>query len=268
MTPDVRDYRSILWERRWIVLAVIFTTTAVALVYSMRQPSVYTASAEVIVRCPRFDTSLPPTACGSATIRTEQGIANSRVVTDLATKRLGLLGVEPGSMEATQVPDTETLRFTSVSTDPAASRATANQHANAYLFLRLQSVLKDLNASRQPLERQIDELTTELHRISRLLTTVNDPTRRAALKDQYAIATSDRAGAMARLQAMTATPPRRSLQVGEVIQSASLPTSPSGPDHLRDALVGFVVGLALALFDVALALFRDRREQRLSPSRV
>ncbi|MDP9331607.1 MAG: polysaccharide biosynthesis tyrosine autokinase [Actinomycetota bacterium] len=254
---DLRDHLAILWARKWTIIAVVITTTAVALAFSLRQIPVYTTSAEVIVEAPRFDLTQPPAQFGVDNMPTEQQVANSTPVTDLASKRLATQGVVPGSMEAALVSEAEALAFTSVSVDPAAAQATAIALAQAYLDLRKEKAVSELQQARQPYEARIAELDGELQRITRNLRIVHDPASRATLDTRYSGLLSERAVFVQRLQDF-ATP--ESLQVGEILRFAGLPDAPMGSSHQRDGGLGFLVGLALG---IGLAFFRDRMDERV-----
>src|SRR5215207_1007905 len=93
---DLRGYLSIIWARKWILLAVVATTTVAALVYSYRQTPLYTTSSEVIVRPARFDPKQPSAAFGFLNMKTEVQVANSSAVAELAQEDLADEGVRPG----------------------------------------------------------------------------------------------------------------------------------------------------------------------------
>lgn len=254
---ELRDYLAILWARKWTIVVVVLTTTGVAVAYSLRQSPGYETSAEVIVRAPRFDPTQPPTSFPIDSMPTEEQVANSAPVTDLTSKRLAAQGVVPGSMGAAVVQEAATIIFTSDSADPAAAQATANAQATAYLDLRKEEAISELQQTRQPIEDKITALDSELKVVTQRLDTAPDAATRATLDRRYTDLLSQRAAAVQRLQQF-ATP--ESLQVGELLRSAGLPDVPTGASHKRDGAVGFVVGLALG---IGLAFFRDRMDERV-----
>jgi succinoglycan biosynthesis transport protein ExoP len=254
---DLHDYLAILWRRKWTILAVAITTTAVALAYSLRQTAMYATSAEVVVRAPRFDLTQPPPVFGIDDMPTEVRVANSTPVTQLASSRLSAQDVVPGSMNAALVFEAETIVFTSVSADPAAAQATANAQAAAYLDLRKEAAASELEQDKQPTQTRIADLDKELQAADAQLSAAPDPASRAALDSRYASLLSARTQAVQRLEDF-ATP--ESLQVGQFLRSADLPNLPAGSSHQRDAGVGLLVGLALG---IGLAFFRDRLDERV-----
>jgi non-specific protein-tyrosine kinase len=254
---DLRDYLSILWARRWTIIAVVATATAVALFYSYQQTPVYTSSAEVVVQPARFDPGQPSAAFELLDMKTEQQVANSVPVTRLATQHLATVGVTPGSMSAAQVEDTETILFTSVSADPAAAQATANAYSRAYLDLRQNEILAQVTAARAPYEARIAEIKDELAQIVDSLPTTEDPAQRLVLTTKYSSLLTERALLVQKLNELIAP---EDVQVGEVLRPAKIPGSPSAPRHLRDMALGLIVGLTLG---VGVAFFQDHLDDRV-----
>jgi succinoglycan biosynthesis transport protein ExoP len=252
---DLRDHLSIVRARKWIILAIVATTTAVALFYAYRQTPVYTSSAEVVVRAATFDPN--PTSFGQLDMSTEVQLASSRTVARLAEARVSGSGLQPGSLSVEQVGTTETLSFTSVSPDPAAAQATANAYAIEYLQVRRTQALTQLQLARQPYLDQIDQIRRQRRNILELLPTVQDATETALLTARYTSLLAQRAALLAKLNDLV-TP--ENVQIGSVVRSAQLPGSPSGLSPPVVGLMGFAVGLALG---IAIAFFADRLDDRV-----
>jgi tyrosine-protein kinase len=260
MNPEplgLRDHLSVIRRRKGIVLAVAATTTAAALFYSYRQTPVYTSSAEVVVRPVTFDPGQSSLAREPLNMATEEQLASSGDVASLALSNLADEGVEPGSLSTEQVEDTETLMFTSVSPFPEAAQATANAYANAYLRVRLERVLSELTAARQPYEEQRDAITAELRSIVELLPDVESDSERLLLTARYSALLAQRSALTASLNDLV-TP--ENVQVGSILQTAQLASSPSGLSHTAFGIIGLMVGLALG---VGVALFAERVDDRV-----
>jgi capsular exopolysaccharide synthesis family protein len=254
---DLREYLSIIWGRKWILVAVLATTTVAALFYSYRQTPLYTTSSEVIVRPARFDPKQPSAAFGLLNMLTEVQVANSSVVAELAQETLADEGVRPGSVSATQVEDAETIVFASTSPNPEAAQATADAYADAYLTIRRSQVVKELEEARRPYETRIAEIDTELPQIARAIDTLGESVRSSVLTTKYSALLSERSNLVSQLGDLGEP---ENIQVGDVLRTAGLPDSPSSPNHIRDGELGLVVGLALG---IGVAFFRDRLDDRM-----
>jgi capsular exopolysaccharide synthesis family protein len=253
---ELRDYLSILWRRKWTIIAVVVTTIAVALIYSFRQTPVYTSSAEVIVLPTSFNPGVSSAEATAPNMVKEEQVANSAPVEQKASLRLKELDVTRGTMLVSQVEDADTLVFTSVAPDPRAAQATASAYANAYLNLRRSYLIAELRAAREPYESRIEAIGVELDEIAVALGTA-EGVERDLLNVRQTILLSDRISFRTKLNEL-ATP--ENVQVGRVLRSAERPGSPSGPDHTRNGLLALVVGSALG---IGVALLRDRLDDRI-----
>jgi capsular exopolysaccharide synthesis family protein len=254
---DLRDYLSILWARKWIVLAIVATTTTAALLYSYLQTPVYTSSAEVVVLPARFDPNQPSAAFGFININTEQQVANSVAVAQIASRHLTALGLHPGSMSVTSIADTEALVFSSSSSNPASAQATADAYASAYLGLRRDSVLGELEDVRRPYETRIAEIDKEAPEIALTIPTIQDEGQREILTTRYQLLLTERATLVQKLGSLVSPD---NVRVGDVVQSAPFPPSPANSSHVKDGSLGLIVGLALG---IGMAFFRDRLDERV-----
>jgi polysaccharide biosynthesis transport protein len=254
---DLRDYLSILWARKWIVLAIVATTTTVALLYSYHQTPVYTSAAEVVVLPARFDPNQPSAAFSFININTEQQVANSVPVAQAAARHLTALGLHPGSMSVTSILNTEALVFTASSSDPASAQATADAYASAYLELRRDTVLSELEDVRRPLETRIAAIDQEARDIAQTIPTIQDEGQREVLTTRYQVLLTERATLVQKLGSFVSPD---NVRVGNVVKSAPFPSSPANTSHIKDGVLGLLVGLALG---VGAAFFRDRLDERV-----
>ena len=251
---DLRDYISVLWARKGAILGIAAVTTAVALLYSFAQTPVYTSSAEVLVLSSSFASAESSATSPPLNMTKEEQLANSAPVERQASLRLAARDITPGSMSASEIDFAETLVFTSVSPDPVAAQATAQAHADAYLELRRTTFLEELEGARDPYESQIEELDAELLQIAEAVRAAEEG-EGELLVAQYAHLLSRRDIIATKLNDLVA--PER-VDVGRILRSAPLPTSPSAPSHRKDGLLGLVVGLALGM---GVAFFRERLDE-------
>jgi succinoglycan biosynthesis transport protein ExoP len=253
---DLRDYGFILSARKWGIITIVATTTAVALAYSLKQTPVYTSSAEVIVLPASFDPNVSSAAAIAPNMRKEEEVANSAPVERRASLSLARLDIASGTMSVSQVEDADTLVFTSVSPRPRAAQATAQAYADSYLELRRGDLIDELDRVREPYESQIDAIDAEMQRITVALQTAPSEDQ-ALLNARFSLLLSERLSFLTKLNEL-ATP--EGVQVGRILRSAARPRSPSAPNHIRNGLLGLFVGFALG---IGVAFFRDRLDDRV-----
>lgn len=251
---DLRDYLSILLARRRVILAIAVTTTAVALVYSFSQTPVYTSSAEVLVLKSSFSPSQSSETFTALNMTTEQQVASSSHVAERVRPRLASLDVTPGTMSVVPIEDTDTLVFTSGSPSPRAAKETAQAYADAYLELRRDSFLSELEGAREPFESQIEALDLQLADVASDLESAEGGDREL-LAIRYSSLLSERVSVITKLNELVAP---ESVDVGRVLRPAEVPESPSAPNHIRDGLLGAIVGLALGM---GVAFFQERLDE-------
>jgi capsular exopolysaccharide synthesis family protein len=254
---ELRDFLSILWRRKWTIAAVSIAAVGAALFYSYRKTPVYTSSAEVIVRPARFDLTQPRAATGVINMVTEERVANSVPVARRAEQELKAAGVEFAEVTATLVENSETLEFTAVSLDAAGAQAAAQAWAEAYLELRRELVLRDLAAARRPFEQEVARIAEQLAANAVALAETQNQAERALLEAENATLLQGRSSA---LQQLNLLPSAGGIQVGEVLQPATLPSDPSSPNHAADGGLAAAVGLSLG---VGMAYVWDRLDSRI-----
>src|SRR5918994_6118340 len=87
--PQLRDYLSILWQRKLTVIVVTFLAAITTFGYSISQTPLYQSATEVIVRPVNLSALAPATSPGWIVMETEQRVASSGEVRRLATQSGG-----------------------------------------------------------------------------------------------------------------------------------------------------------------------------------
>jgi capsular exopolysaccharide synthesis family protein len=254
---DLRDYVEILRRRKWTIAAIAATTIAAALFFSRHQEPQYSSSAQVLVKAPRFDPTQPSAAYGFVNMRTEGQVANSPAVSQIAVSNLVDRGIQPGTATALVPSDTETIQFTSVAPDPATAQATAQAFAEAYLEFRSQDVRHDLEAIRDQLDQELSDLDGQLKTTADQVAHANSAPEATLLTARYTGLLNQRGTILVK---RTELPTTNDLHVGNVLENAEVPTSPSGGNRRNTILLGILGGLALG---VSIALLRDRLDEGL-----
>jgi capsular exopolysaccharide synthesis family protein len=257
---DLQEVLSVLWFRKWSILAVTVLTVAVALLVSSRQTPIYVSEAGVLVM--PIDTGSESVAPEAPNLATEAELISSVAVAEIVAENLGI-GDDPrdllASLDVDQPTDTEILEVSYRDPNPARARRLATGFADGYLQFREAEASKlileratDLEAQIQALEQRLRNVQEDLVRLSD-----NDP-RSATLESEAA----NLQGLILQTQITRLGLPRE-VTGGQVIQPASVANSPVSPDHVVNGALGLAVGLALG---IGLALVRDRMSGRLRSS--
>lgn len=258
---DLREYLAILRARKWTVLGVIAVVVGIVLVYSLRQTPLYAAEARVLVKpVSSNEIYIPP-----PNLETEAEILASEPVAKLVREDLGVQQPASsllGGVEVEAVSETEVLVVKYTSPDPEFARDAAESFAVSYVDHRRSVVLEELVSAREALEKRVAAAESELTEISR------DIESARAANDESLVQALDieRSGLISRLgsleERLDNVQPDQSASLGggEVIESASLPSVPSSPNHVRNGLVGCLFGILLG---IGAAFLRDRLDDRL-----
>lgn len=157
-------------------------------------------------------------------------------------------------------PTSKVISITYQSSDPEFARDAANSFAKNYLQYRRTKLEGALTSSAQSIRNQITEINRQLERVSAELERARAAgdtaalaeldTKRGSLSTQLGILQAD----LNALRGGTAQ-----VTVGSILGLASVPTDPVSPDHVRNGLLGALIGI---LFGVGLAFLRERLDDR------
>ena len=248
----LRDYLSVLWRRKWIILLVVVVATASAFYFSYRQTKLYEASADLIYEKP-LDISNPLTGQGytdpnerALELRSVGSVLaspdmESRAKAVLKEKGVAVTGIE---VSAAPVQDDaagstatsgNVVRITATSPYPERAAAAANAYAAAYISWRKERTQLQITTG-------IDALREELAGFEG-----------AAKQSTEYLVLAQRLQDLKLLEA-TATGNFR------MLVPATVPETPISPKPLRSAILGFGVGLFAA---IGLAFLLEQFDTRL-----
>jgi non-specific protein-tyrosine kinase len=254
---ELREYLGILRSRKWTISVVTLLLLSASVLLSLRQTPLYDSEARLLVQ----PANLPGLGLsGFTNVQTESQLVSSNEVAEIAARRLGN-DTPPtsltGGLSVGVATNTEILVLKYSSTDPAAAQLINQAFAEGYLEYRRQQVLDSLLAASEAVDQQIQRLTKRLDVVTEQLQTITDPTESANLQTQSTTLASQLALLQQQLSQLT---PPSNLQVGQIVQEATLPTRPSSPNYPQNALLGAFFGLALG---IGLAFLRERLDDRL-----
>lgn len=271
-TIDLREYIAILRARKWTIILSAVIVIVAALAFSLQQTPLYTAEARLLVE------PLPPreqeTIAPIVNLETERELVQSVPVAQLVKEELGLdtpVDEVLADLDVQVVTETEVLIVGYTSDDPAFSQEVANAFAQGYIDNRRNQALEDLTVAQDAVQQSIQKINRQLTQVEEELEALDDTglieaspapeddeIERGALE-------SRRTTLLARLgvlqEQLDSVNPGESVRLGagQIIAPATLPTAPSSPNLLRNALLAAFLGLALG---VGLAFLRERLEDR------
>ena len=233
-------------RRRWrIILLCVVLGGAGAVGFSLLQRSQYTASSVLLFRNTGFDQQLfsnqlfLPSADPTSVTPTNIELVSLPIVASRTAAALHLNRSEiTSAVKISGVGQTNVAQISA--TDPSPARATliANTYARQYVLFQQQRDQSQISAAYHLVERQLASMT---------------PAQRSGASGQTLQSRATELAALAAIQTGNA----------EVVQPATIPTSPSAPKKKRNALLGTLVGLLLG---IGLAFLAERFDRRIRDS--
>jgi capsular exopolysaccharide synthesis family protein len=261
-TSEVGDYLAILRARKWTVILVTLLTTGSALAFSLTQQKVYTATARVLVQSPTASSIQPfvPTV----NIQTESEVVSSEPVAKIALDNLEIsssLEQLLGGLSVDTIVETEVLVISYTSADPELARKAANAFASGYLEQRRVAALEGLLSEERAVQGRLEAASEEFESLAGDIEEAReagDISLATTLETQRNTLVARLGVLQQRLDDLQANRAART-SVGQVIEEAETPSSPSSPKHVVNVALGFFLGFPLA---VGLALARERSDDR------
>lgn len=260
--PDLREYLAVLKARKWTIILVLILVVSSALFFSYRQTPLYGASVRLLVKGVPSDSSgyIPP-----PNLETEAEIVRSKPVAALVIEDLGITTSTDGLIDQLTVePATElsqVLEISHSSPDPETARDVPNAFAINYIEYKRDQASDALEVGREAIQEAINSVQERLTGVTKRIASVktqNDEGLAVTLE-------TERSALIARLgvlqQRLDDFETRQPIDLagGQVIEPATLPLSPSSPDHVRNGLLAAFIGLALG---VGLAFLKERLDDR------
>jgi len=217
----LRDYASVVWRRKWIVILPTVLTTLVAIGLSMAQTPMYRASAQVLVKTPATAYSLGSTGdvLSPRLVENElQAAKGSELIGSVRTQ----IGVEP-TLSVSVSEGSDVFTFTATSSDADLAAAAANAYANAYIE-RQRTLL-------------LDEYDARLAVLTEQLAAIENGETDAARQSDYEL----------ELQDLDVSIELAKTSGSTLIDEATPPSTPYEPNTTRTATLAMVVGLLIGL---------------------
>jgi capsular exopolysaccharide synthesis family protein len=232
----------VLRRRALLILFCFLATGAIAFGLSELQQKQYSATATLLFRNSGFAEDLFSTTPTPVSPRPEREAATNeklvglRVVADRTAKKVGgLSGKEVADMvEVSSEGEAELVSITATSHEPQQAQTVATEFAHQFIAFRATAEKARLLSAKRLAEDQF-------HRLG--------PEDRGGVRGKELSSAAEKLGVLASLQTGNA----------ELVQPATLPTSPSSPKPVRNAILGAVLGLLLGIFVTVLLERLNRR---------
>lgn len=233
----------IVRRRAGVIAICAFGLALGALAFSLSQPKEYSATASLLFRNPGFADELfgtVPSQVNPEPAReaaTNERLVGLRIVAERSARLLPGLSAEDiaGMIDVESEGEAELVAVTALSPKPAEAMRVANTFARQFIAFRADTDKDKLLAAKRLAERSLENLS---------------PAERAGASGETLGRGIQKLGVLASLQTGNA----------ELVQPADLPTSPSTPKPLRNAVLGGIVGLLLG---IGLAFLLERLNRRL-----
>jgi capsular exopolysaccharide synthesis family protein len=255
----LREYLVFLRARIGLLVIVIAVVVAAATVYSLRQTPMYEAGAEVLVKPLDVGLQTQPVA---PNLETERKLVTSDPVARIAAEVLSISASPKDLLPGLFVgvaPGTEILEISYTDADPQKAQQVAQAFADSYLEHRREDTLDQILSVSRTIEQRIDGRNQELRGIEERISQLNHPGSIRATDLQIRADSLRTQKAILEQELIDSSPPQ-DLNVGQIVLPASVPTSPSSPNHVKNILLGLMAGIVLGL---ALAVLRERLDDRL-----
>ena len=232
-----------LLRRAPLIVACTLLAAGAALVFSLVQTKQYMADASLLFRDPGFDQRIFGSSVAQAPDPTREAATNITLVSlkavadrTAATLGGGLTGDEISNKVSVQSEGQSDVASVQA-TDPTPQFAAtlANAFAESYIAFRRDADRRKVQQARNLVEADFAQLS---------------PTAQQSSEGQSLQRQISRLSTLEALQTGNA----------ELVQHATVPTSPSSPKTVRNTIVGWILGLLLG---IGLAALLERHDRRL-----
>jgi len=266
---ELKDLLEILRRQAIPIVVVVVVVLAGFAVHTLRKQDVYQASVTILVDYGPLTAaqSSRSNAEATRTLENEIVLLGSTEVREAVAEEAG----HPVSVDAVAGEGSDVLELSARDGDPQAAADDVNAYARAYIDVRTEGVVQDLEQQATELEAQATAIQGEIDQIESDLDSLY--AQRAPLTPQTVeygqLSTEISNSESTRNQRVTARDQLRS-QINElnltidtarnnagleILGEAEAPGSPASPNHRQDMLVGLATALVLA---AAVAFVREQ----------
>jgi tyrosine-protein kinase len=241
---DFETVVRVLRRRRWLIVLCFLLVTGATVGYDLTQTKKYSATATLLFRDPGFDQKffgapvLAPNVDPEREQETNVGLVSLETVAARTAAVLGpTLGARvSGEVHVSSPGNADLAEITATDPNPRAAAQIATTYAAQYVIFRRDADRSKVLDAQGVIQRRIASLPPSQR---------NGPTGRALATQ------ASQLEVLADLQTGNA----------ELVQSATVPSSPSSPTPKQDGIIAGIVGLLLGF---GLAVIFERLDRRLN----
>jgi capsular exopolysaccharide synthesis family protein len=255
---DLNDYLQVLRYRKWSVLAIAAVVILSALAFTFQQTPIYTSQTQVELQSFSLTAIQQPVL---PNMDTEKNLVSSATVASVVLKNLSLQESTKTLLQnlAVTVPtNTEILQISYSSPKAAEAQQIAAGFATAYLQYRTQQAVQTVRDHIRPLQLKVKRLYSQIQTVTNQIAKTTDPAVLASLNNTENSLRNRKTLLQDQIANIT---PAISVQVGDVVTPAELPSAPSSPSLIKNMLLAVLVGFALG---IGVAFLRERLDEHFT----
>jgi capsular exopolysaccharide synthesis family protein len=258
---NLQDYVRILRQRKWVVALFVVLAVGAAIGYCSLQTRQYTGTAQLLLTPQLSSTILQATNPAAAQanpsltvdVPTDTQVIKSASVMNTAAKSVH----DIPKVVVNQVGTTNVVELSTTSTNPVVAAQAANAYAHAYLTVQQSQSIATLDTASKLVSSRIAAVSKRITQLDAAIA-LTTGSAAVALESQLPAIEAQLSTYQEELSQYSFY---ASLNTGggQIITPAVVPTSPSSPKTIKDAIIagflGLLIGVGVALF---LEYFDDR----------
>lgn len=262
---DLSDYWNMVRARRWVVVVTAVVLAFASATYVLLKPDVYMAQARVVVE-PLVNLTVSSLNGSTAQalqpdMGTEAEIAKSITVADDVRSKLGLTQTSQALLKkltVTVVSNTTVMVLNYRDSDPQVAAQLAQAFAVSYLKQRNDTLEAIISRAVAPLQASIESNNAALTDVNAAIAKTRDTAKLDGLRFRQRTLETSILSDTAKKDTIQST--GNASQGGEIVQNATIPNTPTGPNLPLAAALGLFVGVLLGF---ALAVISGLRENKV-----
>lgn len=239
----LRDYLNVARRRKWIIVQAVVLVPLAAVAFSLHQPKLYEASAQVLLSSQNLAAELTGTQTGTSApdrvAQTQADLAGTPGVAALTLRRVPGTGLTPagflGGASVSTAANADLLNLSVSNRDPVLAQKLVDAYANAYTLYRRELDTSAIRHALAGVDKRIAQLGRAHDTKSSLYGSLVE--RQQTLQTMQALQTSN-ASVVKRADGVTQTQPKTK----------------------RNGILGLMLGLVLGL---GLAFLRESLDTRV-----